>query len=80
MSLMVACFCLALQSAPTTNPSALSLALSLLTRSAVPTLSSTQAGTPHGQPIRPASTAKVLGESEDPVGGHGLDIALRGVD
>ena len=86
MSLVVACFHLALQSAPTTSPSALSLALSPLTRSAAPTPSSTQAGTPHGQPIRPASTAKALGESEntpfgcgDPVGGHGVDIALRGM-
>lgn len=78
MSLMVPCFYLALQSAPTTNPSALSLVLSPLTRSAALTPSSTQAGTPHGQPIRPASTAKVLGESEDPVGGHGVD--MRGVD
>lgn len=55
-------FSLVLQSVPTTSPWASSLVLSPPTRSAAPTLSSTRAGTPPGQPTRPASTAKALGE------------------
>lgn len=59
-------FSLVLQSVPTTSPWVSSLVLSPQTRSAAPTLSSTQAGTPPGQPTRPASMAKASGEFKMP--------------